>query len=147
MTNRKWDRRFLGLAKHVSEWSLDPSTQVGAVIVDPNKRVVSLGFNGLPRGVEDSSARLNIRGTKYNLVIHAEENALLFARQPLDGCSLYVWPMLPCSRCAAKIIQTGITRVVAAQPDPDTADRWQEDWVLAAGLYIEAGVQVDVVED
>ena len=144
MTN--WDARFLDLAKHISGWSKDPSTQCGAVIVDQSRRIVSTGYNGLARGVADTEARLMVRGNKYNQIIHAEENALLYARQPLDGCTIYVWPMSPCSRCAAKIIQTGITRVVAAQPDTDTADRWIPDWIMAAEMYQEAGVAWEVIE-
>ena len=141
-----WDRRFLALAEYIAGWSKDPSTQCGAVIVDPSRRIVSTGYNGLARGVVDSDARLMVRGTKYNLVIHAEENALLYARQPLDGCTMYVWPMSPCSRCAAKIIQCGITRVVAGQPDTDTADRWQNDWIMAKEMYREAGVDWEVID-
>ena len=76
----KWDMRFLALAEHVSEWSKDPSTQVGAVITHSrSKRVISLGFNGFPAGVEDTEERLEDRTTKYEMVVHAEQNALMFA--------------------------------------------------------------------
>ena len=67
----KWDKRFLGLAAHVAEWSKDPSTQVGAVVAN-GKKVVSLGFNGFPQGLSDDH-RLHDRETKYSLVLHAEE--------------------------------------------------------------------------
>lgn len=145
MTSR-WDNRFLMLAKHISQWSKDPSTKVGCCVVDDGRIVRSLGYNGLPRGIDDTEDRLANRGVKYNLTLHAEENTLLFARQPLDGCTIYVWPMLPCSRCAAKIIQAGITRVVAAHPDTDTAERWMDDWILAEQMYREAGVKSEVLE-
>jgi dCMP deaminase len=137
----KWDARFLGLAKHIAWWSKDPSTGVGAVIVDQKNRVVSLGFNGLPRGVEDSGDRLHNRETKYSLVIHAEENALLFANRPVDGCTLYVWPLPPCSRCAAKIIQAGISRVVCPPVPDSVSDRWGESNLLAFEILEEAGVE------
>jgi len=139
MKLNKWDKRFLGLAKHVSEWSKDPSTQVGAVVAS-DKRVVSVGFNGLPQGVDDSIERLENREVKYSLIIHAEENALLFSGRNLDGCTIYVYPLPPCSRCAGKIIQSGITKVVASVTD-DT-ERWKESFALAKSMFLEAGVEV-----
>ena len=137
----EWDSRFLDLAALVASWSKDPSTQVGCVIVDPYNRVVSTGFNGLPRGIKDTAARLENRATKYDLVIHAEENALLFARQSFEGCTAYVYPILPCSRCAAKLIQAGIKRVVSVPTltDADT-EKWQHEWLLAEEMYKEVGV-------
>ncbi|MBT6879060.1 MAG: hypothetical protein HOA22_05955, partial [Gammaproteobacteria bacterium] len=99
----KWDLRFLGLAAHVAQWSKDPSTQVGSVVAS-DKRVVSLGFNGFPQGLSDDH-RLHDRETKYSLVLHAEENALLFSGADLRGNTIYVYPLPPCSRCAVKIIQ------------------------------------------
>ena len=68
----KWDIRFIGLAKHVSQWSKDPSTQVGAVIVDQKHRVISLGFNGFARGVRDLAERLENREMKYDMIIHLD---------------------------------------------------------------------------
>ena len=106
-----WDEWFLGLARYISTASKDPSTKVGAVVVDQDRRIVSAGYNGLPRGVEDTEDRLANREVKYKLILHAERNALLFAKQSLKGCCIYVWPMMPCGACASMIIQTGITRV------------------------------------
>ena len=102
----KWDRRFLELAKTVAGWSKDPSTKVGAVITIGN-RIVSLGYNGFAAGVDDSVERYQDRDFKYAAVLHAEENAMLFARGDIRGCIIYTWPMPPCSRCAAKLIQAG----------------------------------------
>jgi dCMP deaminase len=139
----KWDRRFLGLAEHIAGWSKDPSTQVGAVIADRHNRVVSVGYNGFPRGVEDTNDRLNIREVKYPLTIHAEENAILFANRSLEGCTLYVWPLPPCAGCAAKIIQTGISRVVCAlSEEAGLTGRWGESNELAFKIFNEAGVDV-----
>ena len=112
--NEKWDHRFLAMADLVAGWSKDPSTRVGAVIVRPDKTVCSVGFNGFPRYVDDSDAAYLDRTTKYKQVKHAEENAILFANEPLLGYTLYVTPLLPCSLCAGDIIQKGIRRVVAA---------------------------------
>lgn len=134
----KWDRRFLGLAAHVAKWSKDPSTQVGAVIAN-DKRVVSLGFNGFPQGLSDDH-RLHDRETKYSMVLHAEENALLFASSDLTGNTIYVYPLPPCSRCAAKIIQTGITRVVTTIPDD--MSRWEDSVALTRTIFQESGVEM-----
>lgn len=133
----KWDDRFLGLAKYISQWSKDPSTQVGAVVTDRDNRIISLGFNGFARGVEDLPERLANRDVKYKMVVHAESNAILFARQDLKGATLYVWPFMPCASCAAKIIQTGIRRVVSV---PNDNPRWQADFDLTRMMFKEAGV-------
>ena len=107
----KWDKNFLELAKTVSTFSKDPSTKVGAVIVDDDNRVISIGYNGFPKGLKDDH-RLDNRDLKYDMVVHAEANALLFANAPTKGCTIYTWPFQPCSRCASLIIQAGIRRVV-----------------------------------
>jgi dCMP deaminase len=138
-----WDFWLLGLAKYISTASKDPSTKVGAVVVDEDRRVVSLGYNGLPRGVEDSQDRLMNRDLKYKLIVHAERNALLFARGSIKGCSIYTYPMLPCAVCASMVIQSGIKKVVAPVSDNP---RWQEDIALSTQLFGEAGVQVEFIE-
>lgn len=106
--SEKWDRRFLGLAKDpYATWSKDPSTQVGAVITKGNHQV-SQGYNGFPAGVNDDAERYADREFKYRAVIHAEENAIIWAGRDLTGCTIYVYPMPPCAGCAGKIIQSGI---------------------------------------
>jgi len=84
----KWDRRFLEMARLVSSWSKDPSTKVGSVVVRPDKTVASVGFNGFPRGVADTEARLCDRGEKLDLIVHAEINALSVAHESLSGYSV-----------------------------------------------------------
>ena len=139
----KWDHRFLALAEHISNWSKDPSTQVGAVITHTrSKRVVSMGFNGFPAGVEDTRERLDDRETKYEMVVHAEQNALMFAGDRAEGGTLYVHPLPPCARCAVMIIQAGIKRVVCDQPDFDH-QRWGEAAKAADAMFREAGLGVD----
>lgn len=140
MTN-KWDKRFLELASLVGSWSKDPSTKVGAVIVDQDNRVVSVGFNGFAKGVEDTPERYNDRELKYKLVIHAEENALLHANVPLQGATLYCFPFVPCASCASKIIQSGIKRVVATD---DMPARWYDSFKLSLDIFSEAGVEVTI---
>ena len=122
----KWDLRFLELAWFISKWSKDPRTQVGAVIVDQNKRIVSVGFNGFPVRVRDTPERLNDKEVKNEIVIHGEMNAILFANRCLINlvCSLYTFPFLPCSRCASMVLQSGIRRVVAP-----TIRKPQDHWM------------------
>lgn len=135
----RWDKRFLRLAQFVAAWSKDPSTQVGAVIVRPDRTIASLGFNGLPRGVADTPIRLHEREVKYRFVVHAELNAILHAREPLAGYTIYSWPFPLCSSCAGAAIQAGIKRVVSCTSDKQ---RWQESWETAHAMFKEAGVQV-----
>ena len=136
-----WDFRFLGLAEHVAGWSKDPSTKVGAVVADANNRVISTRFNGLPSGVEDTLERLQDRDLKYQMVVHAERNAIIDARTNLADCRLYVWPIMPCSVCAAMIIQAGLAEVIAPYSDNP---RWVESFDLTREMFNEAGVTLIV---
>lgn len=99
------------LAILVASWSKDPSTQVGAVLVDSKRRVIGTGYNGFPRGVLDHPHRYANRPLKYEMVVHAELNAILNATRELDDSTLYV-TLSPCNECAKAIIQSGIKRVV-----------------------------------
>ena len=139
----KWHARFIGLATHIAEWSKDPSTRVGAVIVDSERRVVSLGYNGLPRGVTDHAHILNNKELKLQVVKHAEENAILNSLLRPAGCTIYVTHH-PCASCAGSIIQSGISRVVfPSLPGDNTfSQRWQESISLAQTILEEAGVEV-----
>jgi len=141
----KWDDRMLDLANLVSTWSKDPSTGVGAVIVDEKNRVVSLGFNGFPRGVHDSEDVLFDRDEKLRRTIHAEENALLFAGRSVEGCTLYLTHP-PCARCAAKIIQSGIARVVAQKASDGFEERWAVDMRSTLEMFAEVGILFCVVD-
>lgn len=138
----KWDHRFGGLIALVASWSKDPSTQVGAAIVDAKNRVVSLGFNGFPRAVADATEALEDRDEKLRRTIHAEENALLFAQRPIEGCTIYVTHP-PCARCAAKLIQAGISRVVSPAPSEAFRERWAADLASSRAMFGEAGVAFD----
>ncbi|MEW8136739.1 MAG: dCMP deaminase family protein [Candidatus Thiodiazotropha endolucinida] len=136
----KWDTRFLGLAAYISAWSKDPSSQVGAVITDGN-RIISLGYNGFAAGVEDKQERLGDRDCKLNLTIHAEENAMIFAKRDLTGCTVYVTHP-PCPRCASKLIQEEVGRIVYIAPSGDFLSRWADDLKLSSEMYREASVEV-----
>jgi dCMP deaminase len=142
----KWDRRFLRLADHIAGWSKDPSTQVGCVVVGPDREIRSTGFNGFPRGIADTEERLAKRELKYSLICHAEENAIMHAARigvSLRGCSAYVtWP--PCTRCARSLVQAGISRVVYPE-GLEIPERWREDFELSGALLKEARVEIQVV--
>lgn len=142
MNYKKWDKNFLDLAKLIGSWSKDPSTQVGAVIVDQNNRLVSVGYNGFPRGIEDDK-RLLDREDKYDIIVHAEVNALMFANKSVEGCTLYTWPFQPCSRCAGLIIQSGINRVVSVV---HSDERWKKNFQLSSKLLSEAGIELEIMD-
>jgi dCMP deaminase len=144
MNQEKWDRYYLGMARAAASRSKDPSTKCGAVIVGPDNVVASTGFNGFPRGIADTDERLEDREKKYKLVLHAEVNAILFARRDLRGHTLYVWPMMPCNACALLVIQTGVTRVVSVQDDRRRYLRWAAAHSETAELFAEAGVNLDL---
>lgn len=137
----KWSERFMELAEHVAEWSKDPSTKVGCVIVDQQNRVVSLGFNGFPRGIKDLPARYQNKETKYLFVAHAERNALDNAPLSVEGCTLYS-PLLPCNECAKSIIQKGIKKVVSYKP---TEDRPHLNWEITKQMFLEAEIQLYLI--
>ena len=133
----KWPARFLDLAQSVAQWSKDPSTKVGAVIVRPDRTIASVGYNGAPRGVTDDN--LDDRDYKLAVTVHAEMNAILSAHERLDGCTLYVWPMPPCSHCAGAVIQSGVCKVVAPKP----GERWAQSCRLGRTMMHEAGIEQD----
>lgn len=133
-----WDWRFLDLAEHIAGWSKDPRTKVGAIIVDQKKRVVSLGYNGFPRGVFDFDGRYEDRRIKHLFVAHAERNALDNAPLMVDGCILYV-PLMPCNECAKSIVQKGIKTVVTYKPNRDGTGF---HWDITKVMFAEAGIEL-----
>lgn len=155
--SERWDRYFINLAIENARMSKDPSTKVGAVIVGPDKEVRSMGFNGLPRGFEDTSERLQDREMKLSFVVHGELNAILNAARigvSTKGCSLYfaaidpsglIWGGAPCVRCTVEIIQSGITEIVCP-PFKNTPSRWARSVELSRDVLREAGVPVREVE-
>ncbi len=110
-----WDAYFMGVAKLSALRSKDPGTQVGACIVNQDKRIIGIGYNGLPKGCSDETFPWEKDGsfldTKYPYVVHAEANAILNATQSLKGATIYV-SLFPCNECAKLIIQSGITEII-----------------------------------
>ena len=141
--NMKWHRRFFTLAEHVALWSQDPSTVVGACIVNDDKQVLSLGYNGFPRGVDDHIDRYLSRDIKYKFVSHAERNALDNAFVDVRGSTLYS-TLFPCNECAKGIIQKGIKRVVTTMPD---LERVHNNVDVSLTMFAEAGVELLYVEN
>jgi dCMP deaminase len=146
-----WDKRLLSLAEHVASWSKDPSTKVGAVLAH-GKDVVGLGYNGFPKGVQDSEERLNDRPLKYKLTVHAEANAILMAGQAASGASLYVWPSFSdpnkypqaCHECCKLALQAGVVEFISGKlqnPDPALQQRWIESHSISKLMSDEVGAK------
>lgn len=149
----KWDRNFLELAEKVASWSKDRSTHVGAVIVGSRRRVLSLGYNGFPRGVDDTIEALHERPEKYFWAEHGERNAIYNATESLEGATIYVsaWKSewcpkganggnLPiCMDCARAIVQVGIKRVVTWAPTFESP-QWNDHISRTPELFRSAGV-------
>lgn len=141
LRDAKWDKRFLDLAAHISNWSKDPHTKVGAVIANDKNHIVSLGYNGFPRGVNDCEARYDSRDVKYKFVCHAERNAIDNAHTDISGSTIYV-TLMPCNECAKSIIQRGIKRVVCKESEDI---RPYLNWDETKIMFQEAGVQLDLI--
>ena len=142
----KWDLRYLQLAKEVSSWSKDPSTQIGAIAVGTKGQVLSQGYNGFPRGIEDRISYYEDRETKYKYVVHAEMNVIYNATYngvSLDGATLYVTGLPVCSDCAKGIIQVGIRRVVMIEQN--VPQKWIESWKTTASMFEQANIDWEFI--
>jgi dCMP deaminase len=145
--SEKWDRKYLELAKYVANsWSHDPSTKVGAVLVNYEYGQEFIGYNGFPSGVKDLDERYANRELKYKLIVHAEINAISKAGLLAKGSTLYVYPTfsLPpiCHDCCKLAIQHQIKEVVGYYADPksDVAKRWEESYNISKMMLEEAGI-------
>jgi dCMP deaminase len=135
-----WKDYFMSMAELVASKSKDPSTKVGCVVVTEDKVVAATGYNGLPRGVQDRSERME-RPAKYLWTSHAEENAVAQAARvgaKLKGGTAFVTHH-PCSRCARSLIQAGVTTVVIGNGTTSMPD---EEFDVARVMFLEAGVEV-----
>lgn len=142
-----WDDFFLSLVDAAAKKSKDRSTRVGAVIVDDRNAVISLGYNGFPRGVNDNFDDRHSRPDKYKWTEHAERNAIYNAAAngfAVKGCRMYLrW--YPCCDCARAIIQSGIIELIATEPDFNDP-QWGEDFVIASTMLSEGGVLVRYIK-
>jgi dCMP deaminase len=142
-------QKHMGVARARAEFSKDPSTQVGAVIIGPYGEDRSSGYNGAPRGcaADEHGDVRGLRPEKYFWFSHAELNAITNAARvgtPLDGCTIVV-THFPCMDCARAIVQAGIVRVVTQEPTLDFWDRWKEHILRTKRLFEECGVEVEYV--
>lgn len=142
MSDTEWDIRFLKLAIEVASWSKDPSTKVGSVIVNERRQILSLGYNGFPRGVIDDG-RLEDRLTKYAMVVHAEANAIVNSTGSLQGSTAYTWPLMPCSTCAGLLIQAGVKRIVSIVNDNP---RWIDSFNITRNMLKEADIELNLYD-
>lgn len=144
----EWDKYFHDIARVIASRSKDPSTQVGAVVFDESKRILTVGYNGFPSGVKETPLRWGKRPEKYMLVEHAERNAIYSAARngiSLQGASICIWASQPigvCADCARAIIQSGITTVYGYVPDVDRPNLGES---LAYGHLLLAEARVHEV--
>lgn len=138
-----WDQVWMRMAGIIASMrSKDPDVQVGAVVVSPDNRRATFGYNGFPCGIKDTPERWD-NEIKKDLVIHAEDNALQNANTNVDGWTLYV-TLLPCIRCANTVIHRGISRVVY-RDDQKKDSKWNQK-EQALQLFKEAGVKVEKLQ-
>lgn len=135
-----WDEYFMGVAALSSKRSKDPNTQVGACVVNADKRIIGIGYNGFPTGCSDKvfpwgKESKNYLETKYPYVVHAEPNAILNCTSSLKDATLYV-TLFPCNECAKLIIQSGIRQVIYA------SDKYHDEnqSVASRRMFDAAGV-------
>jgi len=139
----KWDKRFMQMAKFVSTWSKDPSTQVGSIAVR-NRTVIAQGYNGFPRGIDDTTTRLDNRTEKYKFMVHAEMNVIYNAAEngvSLKDSTVYVYGLPVCSECAKGLIQAGIKRIVT--PYQTVPENWQVSTTASQSMFGEVGIRWD----
>ena len=141
MTNI-WINRLLEEAKHKSSWSKDPSRKIGAVAVGEFNQIISTGYNGFPRGINDDISRYSDREIKYKYVVHAEMNLIYNAcltGVSLNKSKLFVYGLPVCSECAKGIIQVGVKEIHCMIPN-NCPDIWKESSKLSKSMFSEAGI-------
>lgn len=142
-----WTKRWMQMAQLVATWSKDKSRRTGCVIVDERQCIVSLGWNGFPRGVDDFVPERRERPLKMMWTHHAETNAICNAAangHKTLGCTMYlIW--YPCATCAREIIQAGITALICVEPDWNDAN-WKDDFSIVRDMLDEARIKVEFVE-
>lgn len=145
----EWDIRFMRMAREVSLWSKDPSKKIGAVAIDPIKKIeLSKGYNGFPRKIFDTEERYADRKTKYKFVVHAEMNCIYNATYVgacLDGAYVYVYGLPVCSECAKGLIQVGIKRVYVIAEHIADRPEWKESWINTLEMFNEAGIEYQYI--
>lgn len=145
MAHISWNEYFMGVASLSAKRSKDPSTQVGACVVNQDKRIIGIGYNGFPMGCSDQEypwgKGANYLDSKYPYVVHAEPNAILNCTSSLKDATLYV-TLFPCNECAKLIIQSGIKHVVYG------SDKYhdQESFIASRRMFDSAGVTYEKMD-
>lgn len=137
--DKKWQTRFIDLARVVSTWSKDPSTQCGAVIVNEDRQILSTGYNGMPRGVDDETmyASFATKEDKYAMTVHAEMNAVLNAGRfgvPLNNSIIFIYGLPPCHDCAKHLVSAGISQVYFRPHEKRYNQTWKNSFTLTCEL-------------
>lgn len=146
-----WDETFMAMVYVAAARSHDPRTKIGAVIATPDNMIVSMGYNGIPRGLEYNEDVMN-SPEKYKIMCHGEENSILNSSRSgvsLVGCKIYV-NLLPCNNCARMIIQSGITEVIVHKQSQDfyieSSDKegsyWDEAFKSTSSMFSEMGMKL-----
>ena len=145
--NISWDEYFMGVALLSAKRSKDPSTQVGACVVNEDKRIIGIGYNGFPTGCKDElfpwgKTDTNRLNTKYPYVVHAEPNAILNCTSSLKGATLYV-TLFPCNECAKLIIQSGIKKIIYM------CDKYrnEESYVASRRMFDAVGIKYEKMKE
>lgn len=141
-------KKFIGIADAVAQLSKDRSTKVGAIAIDESGSIRAMGYNGMPRGCDDSNEARHERPEKYFWFEHAERNLVFNAARvgvSLEGCTLIVSGLYPCMDCARAIVQSGFREVIAPPADKDP--RWADHARRSRELFEECGVKVHELSD
>lgn len=144
-SQEQWDGFFYRMAVLAAAMSKDPDRKVGAVLVTPDRRQVSPGYNGFPPDVPDLPSLLADRAFKLANMVHAEDNCLRQAPFPTAGCTVYV-TSFPCLPCACKLREAGIRRLVAPRPDLGH-HRWGKSWATSIAVLTLVGIHITYLEE
>ena len=140
-----WIEYFRGITHQVKLKSKDINTQIGAVIVGPDREIVSTGYNSFPRGIDDSVPQRQERPEKYYWFEHAERNAIYNAARigvSTKGCTMYLTCGIPCSDCCRGIINAGIKSIYCEREGGAKGEKWEEHSKRSLQMFKEAGVDV-----
>jgi dCMP deaminase len=141
--SQKWDERFLQIAQEISTWSKDPSTKVGAIAVNLERRILAQGYNGFPVKSDDSEKFYNTRKSKYARIVHAESNIIYNACNShvgLQNSTVYVYGMYPCSECVKGLTQVQVSRIVFQLGQSSNVEKWKSDFDTAKCFLREVGI-------
>ena len=141
-----WNKRFINLSEHISNWSKDKSVGVCAIITSPDNRILSIGYNGFPIGCDDTIEERHQRPNKYEWTEHAERNAIYNAARSgvnINNSTMYLkW--FPCTDCARAIIQSGIKKLVCEKPD-FSDKRWGPKFKIAHEMLNECNITIEYI--